>query len=157
MEANALSTAKQNIRQLAKQKAELAAATPDRKKTRLLQRKIRLLKRATRVLATEKKAVVAKAAAEAAAKEAAEKAAAAKAAADAKAAAAKAAAEAAKAAEAQRAEASALCKVMNTPLPLRGRGSATNPKNRFESIERVPEPPENSDEISAPHTQFYPD
>ena len=56
MEANALSTAKQNIRQLAKQKAELAAATPDRKKTRLLQRKIRLLKRATRVLATEKKA-----------------------------------------------------------------------------------------------------
>ena len=65
MEANALSTAKQNIRQLAKQKAELAAATPNRKKTRLLQRKIRLLKRATRVLATEKKAVVAKAAAEA--------------------------------------------------------------------------------------------
>ena len=46
---------------------------------------------------------------------------------------------------------------MNTPPPLRGRGSATNPKNRFESIERVPEPPENSDEISAPHTQFYPD
>ena len=46
---------------------------------------------------------------------------------------------------------------MNTPPPLRGRGSATNPKNRFESIERVPELPENSDEISAPHTQFYPD
>ena len=46
---------------------------------------------------------------------------------------------------------------MKTPLPLRGRGAATNPKNRFESIERVPEPPEGSDEISAPHTQFFPD
>lgn len=46
---------------------------------------------------------------------------------------------------------------MTTPPPLRGRGSATNPKNRFESIERVPEPPEDSDEISAPHTQFFPD
>jgi DNA repair photolyase len=46
---------------------------------------------------------------------------------------------------------------MNTPPPLRSRGSATNPKNRFESIERVPEPPEDSDEVSAPHTQFYPD
>ncbi len=52
MEASALSTAKQNIRQLAKQKAELTAATPDRKKVRLLQRKIRLLKRTSRVLAT---------------------------------------------------------------------------------------------------------
>jgi len=46
---------------------------------------------------------------------------------------------------------------MNTPPPLRGRGSATNPKNRFESVERVLEPPEDSDEASAPHTQFYPD
>jgi DNA repair photolyase len=46
---------------------------------------------------------------------------------------------------------------MNSPPPLRGRGSATNPKNRFESIERVPEPPEDSDEVSAPRTQFYPD
>jgi DNA repair photolyase len=46
---------------------------------------------------------------------------------------------------------------MNTPPPLRGRGSATNPKNRFESVERVPEPPEDSDDVSAPHTQFYPD
>jgi len=100
MDAIALTTAKQNIRQLKKQKAELAAATPDRKNTRRLQRKIRLLKRTTRVLASEKKAVAAKAAAEAAAKETAEKAAAAKAAADAKAAEAKAAAEAAKAAEA---------------------------------------------------------
>jgi DNA repair photolyase len=46
---------------------------------------------------------------------------------------------------------------MNTPPPLRGRGSASNPKNRFETIERVPEPPEDADEISAPHTQFFPD
>jgi DNA repair photolyase len=46
---------------------------------------------------------------------------------------------------------------MNTPPPLRGRGSTSNPKNRFESIERVPEPPEDSDEVSSPHTQFFPD
>jgi len=46
---------------------------------------------------------------------------------------------------------------MNTPPPLRGRGSATNPKNRFESVERVPEPPEDSDELFASRTQFYPD
>ncbi|MGH7887189.1 MAG: PA0069 family radical SAM protein, partial [Candidatus Binatia bacterium] len=46
---------------------------------------------------------------------------------------------------------------MKTPPPLRGRGSASNPKNRFESIEWVPEPPEHSDEISSPHTQFFPD
>ena len=46
---------------------------------------------------------------------------------------------------------------MNTPPPLRGRGSATNPKNRFEATERVPEPPEDYDELSAPHTQFFPD
>jgi DNA repair photolyase len=46
---------------------------------------------------------------------------------------------------------------MNTPPPLRGRGSATNPKNRFDLIERVPEPPEDSDQVSAPHTQFFPD
>jgi DNA repair photolyase len=46
---------------------------------------------------------------------------------------------------------------MKTPPPLRGRGSTSNPKNRFESIERVPEPPEDSDEISSPQTQFFPD
>ena len=38
--------------------------------------------------------------------------------------------------------------------PVRGRGSASNPKNRFESFERIPEPPENDDEISSPDTQF---
>jgi len=46
---------------------------------------------------------------------------------------------------------------MSLPAPLRGRGSATNPKNRFESIERVPEPAEDSDETCSPHTQFFPD
>ncbi|HLN87972.1 MAG TPA: PA0069 family radical SAM protein [Candidatus Limnocylindrales bacterium] len=46
---------------------------------------------------------------------------------------------------------------MILPPPLRGRGSASNPKNRFEPVERVPEPPEDSDDISSPHTQFLPD
>ncbi len=46
---------------------------------------------------------------------------------------------------------------MNPPAPLRGRGTAANPKNRFESIERIPEPPVESDEISSPHTQFLTD
>ena len=46
---------------------------------------------------------------------------------------------------------------MSLPAPLRGRGSATNPKNRFESIECVPEPAEDSDETCSPHTQFFPD
>ena len=45
---------------------------------------------------------------------------------------------------------------MNAPPPLRGRGSVSNPKNRFESIERIPEP-NDKDEISSPHTQFLPD
>lgn len=46
---------------------------------------------------------------------------------------------------------------MRSPGPMRGRGSASNPKNRFEAIERVAEPPEWSDEISSPHTQFLTD
>jgi DNA repair photolyase len=45
---------------------------------------------------------------------------------------------------------------MNSP-PLRGRGSASNPKNRFETIERVPDAPEESDEASSPQTQFLVD
>jgi DNA repair photolyase len=40
---------------------------------------------------------------------------------------------------------------------LRGRGSSSNPKNRFENIERVPEPPEESDPLSSPDTQFLTD
>jgi DNA repair photolyase len=43
-----------------------------------------------------------------------------------------------------------------TSRPVRGRGAAGNPKNRFESIERVPEPTDD-DEISSPHTQFLVD
>jgi len=46
---------------------------------------------------------------------------------------------------------------MVSPFPVRGRGSASNPKNRFESIETVPEPPQDSDAISSPHTEFFPD
>ena len=46
---------------------------------------------------------------------------------------------------------------MAPPFPVRGRGSASNPKNRFESIETVPEPPQDSDEISSPHTEFFSD
>lgn len=46
---------------------------------------------------------------------------------------------------------------MAPPFPVRGRGSASNPKNRFESIETVPDPPQDNDEISSPHTEFYPD
>ena len=46
---------------------------------------------------------------------------------------------------------------MPSPPFARGRGSASNPKNRFEPVERVPEPPGENDEISAPDTQFFPD
>lgn len=46
---------------------------------------------------------------------------------------------------------------MSSPPPLRGRGSAANPKNRFETVERVAEPQEDGDEISSPETQFFPD
>jgi DNA repair photolyase len=46
---------------------------------------------------------------------------------------------------------------MIPPSPLRGRGSSSNPKNRFESVERVPEPSYGSDEVCSPETQFFPD
>ncbi len=46
---------------------------------------------------------------------------------------------------------------MGTPLPLHGRGSSSNPKNRFETIERVPEPAEDGDDHSSPDTQFFSD
>jgi hypothetical protein len=39
---------------------------------------------------------------------------------------------------------------------VRGRGSASNPKNRFETIERIPELPDD-DETSSPLTQFFND
>jgi DNA repair photolyase len=44
---------------------------------------------------------------------------------------------------------------MNRPSPHRGRGSAENPKNRFEKVARVAEP--DAAEISSPATQFLPD
>jgi DNA repair photolyase len=46
---------------------------------------------------------------------------------------------------------------MSSPPVARGRGSASNPKNRFETIERVPEPPDTSDETPSLHTQFFAD
>ncbi|MDP2606809.1 MAG: hypothetical protein Q8S00_30090 [Deltaproteobacteria bacterium] len=68
---------KQNIRALKKQKAELSAAAPNRKKVKKIQRKGKLLKRQTRHLGRAAKLAAAAKAAEAVAKEAAEKAAAA--------------------------------------------------------------------------------
>jgi DNA repair photolyase len=44
---------------------------------------------------------------------------------------------------------------MDKPFGFHGRGSAHNPKNRFEKIERVAEP--DLDETSSPATQFLPD
>ena len=45
---------------------------------------------------------------------------------------------------------------MNAP-PVRGRGSASNPKNRFEAIERVPEAADDADDTPSPQTQFFVD
>jgi hypothetical protein len=77
MDVTATTAAKQSIRQLKKDKAEILASSGDRKKLKRIQRKVKLLKRQTRELAGVKKLAADKAAAEAAAKEAAEKAAAA--------------------------------------------------------------------------------
>lgn len=44
-----------------------------------------------------------------------------------------------------------------TAPPVRGRGSSINPKNRFESVERVFEPADIEEETSSPLTQFFPD
>ena len=46
---------------------------------------------------------------------------------------------------------------MTSLPPVRGRGAAVNPKNRFDAIETVPEPPQDSDDISSPQTQFFAD
>lgn len=46
---------------------------------------------------------------------------------------------------------------MNEARPARGRGSASNPKNRFEAIERIPEPAADQDETSSLKTQFFAD
>lgn len=43
------------------------------------------------------------------------------------------------------------------PFSARGRGSLSNPKNRFETIERVPEPADTNNEVPSLHTQFFAD
>ena len=45
---------------------------------------------------------------------------------------------------------------MKAPALLRGRGSASNPRNRFEAVELVPEQGD-IDEVSSPATRFFPD
>jgi DNA repair photolyase len=45
---------------------------------------------------------------------------------------------------------------VKTLSQLHGRGSDSNPKNRFEKIEQIPDPVE-TDEVSAPETQFLSD
>jgi hypothetical protein len=80
MDASALTTVKQNIRKLKKEKSEIRTSSKDRKKIKKIQRQVKLLKRESRVLAKQKKAEAAAAAAAVEAKAAAEKAAAAKAA-----------------------------------------------------------------------------
>jgi hypothetical protein len=60
---NAIHAVKQDIRRLKKQKAEMLASSPDRKKIKRIKRRVKLLKRLTRHLAHEAKtATVAKAA-----------------------------------------------------------------------------------------------
>jgi DNA repair photolyase len=46
---------------------------------------------------------------------------------------------------------------MVQPPGPRGRGSESNPKNRFETVERIPEPPDDFDQTSWPQTRFFPD
>jgi len=54
-DVNAIHAVKEDIRALKKQKAELFASSPDRKKLKKLQRKVKLLKRLTRHLAHDAK------------------------------------------------------------------------------------------------------
>ena len=69
MDVNALSGLKQNIRQLKKEKDVILTSSGDSETVKRIRRKIKLLKRETRVLAAQKK----KSAAEAAIKASAEK------------------------------------------------------------------------------------
>jgi hypothetical protein len=64
---NAIHAIKQDIRSLKKQKAEILASSPDRKKLKRIQRKIKLEKRLTRHLAKEAKVAAARKAAQPAA------------------------------------------------------------------------------------------
>jgi hypothetical protein len=66
-DVNAIHVVKQDIRALKKQKAEILAGTPDRRKLKRIQRKTKLLKRLTRHLAHEAKTAAAKKAAQPAA------------------------------------------------------------------------------------------
>ena len=127
-DVNAIHAIKQDIRALRKEKAELLTANSDRKKLKRIKRKVKLLKRLTRHLAHETKT----------------------------AAAAKAAAPAPRTGCPS---GTPSCRInsMKAPLGVRGRGSASNPKNRFETIERIPELADDNDEISSPLTQFFND
>ena len=69
MDVNALSALKQNIRQLKKEKDVILTSSGDSETVKRIRRKIKLLKRETRVLAAQKK----KSAAEAATNASAEK------------------------------------------------------------------------------------
>ena len=64
---NAIHAVKQDIRALNKQKVEILAAAPERKKLKRIRRKVKLLKRLTRHLAHEVKTAAAAKAAQAAA------------------------------------------------------------------------------------------
>jgi Rho termination factor, N-terminal domain len=56
---NAIHAVKQDIRRLNKQKAEMLASSPDRKKIKRIKRRVKLLKRLTRHLAHEAKTATA--------------------------------------------------------------------------------------------------
>ena len=64
---NAIHAVKQDIRRLKKQKAEMLASSPDRKKIKRIKRRVKLLKRLTRHLAHEAKTATAAKAAQPAA------------------------------------------------------------------------------------------
>ena len=66
-DVNAIHAVKQDIRALNKQKIEMLAAAPERKKLKRIRRKVKLLKRLTRDLAHEVKTAAAVKAAQAAA------------------------------------------------------------------------------------------
>lgn len=63
-DTNAIHAIKQDIRALKKQKAEILASAPDRKKVQRIKRKIKLEKRLTRHLAREAKLAAARKAAQ---------------------------------------------------------------------------------------------
>ena len=126
---NAIHAVKQDIRALQKQKAELLTSSDDRKKIKKLRRKVKLMKRVTRHLAARREVGDGRSCGKTCCS------------------------------GCSRSESARrfLGYRMTSLPPVRGRGAAVNPKNRFESIERVPEPPQDSDDISSPQTQFFVD